>query len=79
MERAALLALLEAVQAGGVSVAAAAARLSTLPAEDLGFARLDHQRALRDGLPEAILAQGKTPMNVRGWRSASWRRGTDCW
>lgn len=61
MERAALQALLEAVRAGGLSVAAAASRLSTLPAEDLGFARLDHQRALRDGLPEAILAQGKTP------------------
>ena len=60
MERAALIALLEAVEAGRVSTAEAALRLSTLPAEDLGFARLDHQRALRDGLPEAILAQGKT-------------------
>ena len=61
MERAALLALLEAVEAGEVSIGEAASRLSTLPAEDLGFARLDHQRPLRDGLPEAILAQGKTP------------------
>ena len=60
MERASLRALLEAVQAGEVGVDAAAARLSSLPAEDLGFARLDHQRPLRDGLPEAILAQGKT-------------------
>lgn len=61
MERAALAALLESVEAGDVSVAEATARLATLPAEDLGFARLDHQRPLRDGLPEAVLAQGKTP------------------
>jgi len=60
MERASLRALLEAVQAGEVDIDAATARLSSLPAEDLGFARLDHQRPLRDGLPEAILAQGKT-------------------
>ena len=61
MERASLIALLEAVRAGEIDVDAAAARLAGLPAEDLGFARLDHQRPLRDGLPEAILAQGKTP------------------
>jgi len=60
VERAALTALLEAVEAGEVSVEEASARLASLPAEDLGFARLDHQRPLRDGLPEAILAQGKT-------------------
>ena len=61
MERASLIALLDAVRAGEIDVEAAAARLAALPAEDLGFARLDHQRPLRDGLPEAILAQGKTP------------------
>ncbi len=36
-------------------------RLRTLPYEDLHFAKLDHHRALRDGLPEVILATGKTP------------------
>ena len=61
MERASLIALLDAVRAGEIGVDEAAARLAELPAEDLGFARLDHQRPLRDGLPEAILAQGKTP------------------
>ena len=60
MERASLIALLHAVRAGEMGVDEARARLSTLPAEDLGFARLDHQRPLRDGLPEAILAEGKT-------------------
>jgi NCAIR mutase (PurE)-related protein len=35
--------------------------LRLLPYEDIGFAKIDHHRALRDCLPEAILAQGKTP------------------
>jgi NCAIR mutase (PurE)-related protein len=61
LERAALRALLEAVAGGRLSLGEAEARLSSLPAEDLGFARLDHQRPLRDGLPEAVLAAGKTP------------------
>lgn len=32
-----------------------------LPYEDIGFAKIDHHRALRDSLPEVILAQGKSP------------------
>jgi pyridinium-3,5-biscarboxylic acid mononucleotide synthase len=36
-------------------------RLRHLPFEDLGFAKLDHHRALRQGMPEVILAEGKTP------------------
>jgi NCAIR mutase (PurE)-related protein len=36
-------------------------RLRHLPFEDLGFAKLDHHRALRQGMPEVIFAQGKTP------------------
>ncbi len=39
-------------------------RLRHLPFEDLGFAKLDHHRALRQGMPEVILAQGKTPRQV---------------
>ncbi len=39
-------------------------RLRHLPFEDLGFAKLDHHRALRQGTPEVILAQGKTPRQV---------------
>jgi NCAIR mutase (PurE)-related protein len=34
--------------------------LRYLPYEDLGFAKLDHHRALRDDLPEVVLGQGKT-------------------
>ena len=64
MDRPALEALLETVAAGGVSPAEAAARLRTDPAEELGFATLDHHRAQRDGLPEVVLALGKTPAQV---------------
>jgi len=39
-------------------------RLRHLPFEDLGFAKLDHHRALRQGMPEVIFAQGKTPRQV---------------
>ncbi len=40
------------------------ARLRHLPFEDLGFAKIDHHRALRHGIPEVIFAKGKTPEQV---------------
>ena len=52
---------MEAVAAGTLSPREAHERLRTLPYEDLHFAKLDHHRALRDGLPEVILGTGKTP------------------
>jgi NCAIR mutase (PurE)-related protein len=39
-------------------------RLRHLPFEDLGFAKIDHHRALRQGMPEVIFSQGKTPKQV---------------
>jgi NCAIR mutase (PurE)-related protein len=39
-------------------------RLRHLPFEDLGFAKIDHHRALRQGMPEVIFAEGKTPQQV---------------
>jgi hypothetical protein len=39
-------------------------RLRHLPFEDLGFAKIDHHRALRQGVPEVIFAEGKTPQQV---------------
>jgi NCAIR mutase (PurE)-related protein len=56
--------LLEAVRAGEVSTEAALAQLSALPFRDLGFARPDLHRELRQGAPEAVLAEGKTPQQV---------------
>jgi NCAIR mutase (PurE)-related protein len=55
---------MEAVREGEVSPDAACERLKTLPFEDLGFAKVDHHRALRSGMPEVIYAQGKTAEQV---------------
>jgi NCAIR mutase (PurE)-related protein len=60
MTPAALLAILSAVEQGGVTPEAAAAELSKLPFEDIGHARVDHHRSLRTGLPEVIFGAGKT-------------------
>ena len=57
-------ALLERVARGELSPSDAAERLRVLPIEDLGFARLDHHRAIRDVLPEVVLAEGKTEQQV---------------
>jgi pyridinium-3,5-biscarboxylic acid mononucleotide synthase len=60
--------LLDRVHRGEVTPAEAEAlladQLRTLPFEDLGFARVDHHRALRQGFPEVILGLGKTPAQV---------------
>ena len=47
--------LLERVRRNRVSVAEAMARLRHLPFEDLGFAKIDHHRALRQGFPEVVM------------------------
>jgi pyridinium-3,5-biscarboxylic acid mononucleotide synthase len=57
-------ALLQDVRDGRTDVEEALERLRHLPFEDLGFAKLDHHRALRTGMPEVIFAQGKTEAQV---------------
>jgi pyridinium-3,5-biscarboxylic acid mononucleotide synthase len=61
MNKATLLELLAAVQSGALTPAVAGDRLANLPYEDLGHARIDHHRSLRNGLPEVIYAENKTP------------------
>jgi|SRR4051794_18059639 NCAIR mutase (PurE)-related protein len=61
MDQTHLRSLLEEVQSGAVGVDAALERLRHLPFEDLGFAKVDHHRALRHGMPEVIFGKGKTP------------------
>ena len=56
--------LFERVRSGEVAVDAAVERVRHLPFEDLGFAKIDHHRALRHGLPEVVFAKGKTPQQV---------------
>ena len=57
--------LLEAVKAGKSSPDEALEQLEHMPFEDLGFAKVDHHRALRHGMPEVVLARGKTTEEVR--------------
>jgi NCAIR mutase (PurE)-related protein len=63
-------ALLDAVQRGDVSPADAVDRFAALPVRELGFARLDPHRELRQGAPEAVLGEGKTPAQVTAIVSA---------
>jgi pyridinium-3,5-biscarboxylic acid mononucleotide synthase len=60
MNRERLRDLLARVASGALSVDGASAELAELPFEDLGFAKLDHHRELRSGLPEAVYASGKS-------------------
>ena len=56
--------LLDQVREGAVDVDAALTKLRHLPYEDLGFAKVDHHRALRQGMPEVVFALGKTTEQV---------------
>jgi pyridinium-3,5-biscarboxylic acid mononucleotide synthase len=64
MDRSQIEALLNDVRTGSASVADALERLRNLPFEDLGFAKVDHHRALRTGMPEVIFAESKTTAQV---------------
>lgn len=64
MNAEALKKLLTEVQRGKVSPDAALGKLRHMPFEDLGFAKVDHHRALRAGFPEVILSTGKSPQQV---------------
>ena len=75
----ALRALFDAVRAGTLDPAEAerqaVAGLRVDPLEDLGFARVDHHRADRQGFPEVIFGQGKTPSQIAGIARAIVGRG----
>jgi pyridinium-3,5-biscarboxylic acid mononucleotide synthase len=66
MDQAQLKSLLEQVRTGTVEVDAAMERLKHMPFEDLGYAKVDHHRALRHGMPEVIFGLGKTPEQILG-------------
>jgi pyridinium-3,5-biscarboxylic acid mononucleotide synthase len=56
---------LEAVKRGTIPVDSAIEKLRQLPYEDLGFAKIDHHRSIRQGFPEVIFARKKTPKQVK--------------
>jgi NCAIR mutase (PurE)-related protein len=59
-----ILEMLQRVRDGGLGPEEAMGRLANLPYEEAGFAKIDHHRRLRTGLPEVIYAAGKTPSQV---------------
>lgn len=69
--------LLEQVGTGALTVDAAMAGLRDLPFVDLGYATVDHHRALRQGIPEVILGQGKSPEQIAGITQEIARRGAN--
>lgn len=67
--------ILESIRRGELSPDEGVARLRHLPFEDLGFAKVDHHRALRVGMPEVILGEGKTPAQMAQIFSRLAKRG----
>ncbi len=74
MHRAKILDIVTAVKTGRLSVEKAMERLKHLPYEDLSFAKVDHHRHLVQGIPEVILAAGKTTSEIREIAGAMYRR-----
>ena len=75
MDKTELNELLRAVAAGSVTPEAAAARLKTAPFEELGYAKVDHHRALRQGAQEVIFGEGKTTEQIAGILTAMLDKG----
>lgn len=58
--------LLEQVQNGGMDLDSAMQKLRKLPFDDLGYAKIDYHRCVRQGVPEVIFCQGKTISQIQG-------------
>lgn len=69
--------LLEDVRTGAVSVEDAALKLKTKPFEDIGYAKVDMHRKLRQGAAEVIYGAGKTPEQILGIVEAMLRNGQE--
>jgi NCAIR mutase (PurE)-related protein len=69
--------LLEQVRDGQATVGEALNNLRHLPFEDLGFAKVDHHRAMRHGMPEVIFGKGKTADQVTGIAEALLKRSSN--
>ncbi|MCH2321731.1 MAG: hypothetical protein MK384_08805 [SAR202 cluster bacterium] len=64
IDRAGLQRLLEEYKSGAVTTNDVVDRLNGMPYEDLGFAKVDHHRAIRQGFPEVVFGEGKTPDQI---------------
>ena len=77
MEKRDLLALLNQVADGAISPEAAAMKFKDAPFEELGFAKVDHHRGIRQGVSEVIYGAGKTKEQIAGIVDAMLSRGQD--
>ncbi len=66
--------ILDSVKNGSISVEEAIKKLKHLPYEDISFAKVDHHRHLRQGVPEVIFASGKTGEQVINIAKAMYKR-----
>ena len=66
MEEREMRALLAAVAEGSIDPDEAALRFKTAPFTDLGYAKVDHQRGMRQGVAEVVYGAGKTPAQMAG-------------
>ncbi len=67
--------MLQQVADGSMDVESALLKLKEAPVEDLGFAKIDHHRALRQGMAEVIYGAGKTPEQITAIASAMHDKG----
>ncbi|MDI6743888.1 MAG: nickel pincer cofactor biosynthesis protein LarB [Thermodesulfovibrionales bacterium] len=66
--------ILLSVKSGGISVEGAVKKLKHFPYEDISFAKVDHHRHLRQGVPEVIFASGKTEEQVISIAKAMYKK-----
>ena len=66
MEVKRLRSILQEVKDGQIDIEGAMEKLKYLPFEDIGYAKLDNHRALRNGYPEVIYCQGKAVDHIKG-------------
>ena len=70
-----ILGILQNVQNGALTPDEAMLKLRLEPFEDLGYAKVDHHRKIRQGTPEVIYGAGKTPEHIAGIVDAMWAKG----
>lgn len=74
MHSADILKILNSVSSGNLSVEKAFEKLKDLPYENLSFARVDHHRHIRQGIPEVIFAKGKSPEDIKKIAGAMYKK-----
>jgi pyridinium-3,5-biscarboxylic acid mononucleotide synthase len=75
MDKSKITGILDSVKEGRVSVKEALDRIKHLPYEDISFAKIDHHRHLRQGVPEVIFASGKTDEQVIKIARSMYKKG----